>query len=259
MVGWGFELPLNWEIIKGGDSVKQIGILAVAGAAVLLGGHAAGASIVAESFTTEPGSYTVAARMLFDYQVSAGDLVVKDIDVVNVWQMVVSKNPNGGSHVVFTSTPQDSPAMQEGPLSGYQATLNFSLDQLGRDFFIGNGGVLSFSPPNDEAEIVSSEMFNTFWNGKFDAEGVYVISQPFDSNFYSWTAHDIVIFMDPGDYSLETGLFWKEYSAMGEDGNPNNNINFTIAAASPVPAPTSVLLIGYGLLGLLGLRRQVAS
>lgn len=238
--------------------MRKIGILAVAGAAILMGGQAAGASTVPESFNMEPGTYTVAARMLFDYQASEGGAVVSDIDVVNVWELVVTKKANGYSHVEFNamSTPQQSPVMLEGPLSGYRATFNFSLDQLGRDYFLGSGGVLSFYPSAGQDPIDSSEIFSTFWNGKFGADGFYAISQTLDSNFYSWTAHDIVTFMTPGQYSLETGSFWNQVVPMADDGNPENNINFAIASASSVPEPASLLLIGAGLTGLVGLRRK---
>ena len=242
--------------------MKRIGILAAAGAAILLGGHAASAGNVANAFAIEPGTYTVGARLLFDYQPDCKSAWFRDIDVVNVWEMVVSEKPNGSSQVDFQ--PLSTPTiMMDGPFAGYGIALDFSLHQLSNGLFKGAQGNLSFYTPTGElwdpdgnARNGVSEKINTRWNGQFGADGVYAIGQTRSSNFFRWKAHDIVTFVDPGNYSLETGLFWNEYAAMPYDGNQANNINFTLTDASAVPEPASLLLIGASLAGLVGLRRK---
>lgn len=242
--------------------MRRIGILVAAGAAVLLGNHVASASNVSNAFAIEPGTYTVGARMLFDYKPDCKSDWIKDIDVVNVWEMVVSEKPNGKSHVEFQSLSTPT-TMVEGPFAGYEIALDFSLKQRGNGLFKGTQGDLSFySPdgaiwdPDGNANNGVSEKFNTNWNGQFGEDGVYAISQTGASNFFRWTAHDIVTFVEPGEYNVETGLFWNEYSFMQDDGNPNNNISFFIPNASAVPEPASMLLVGSGVAGLVGLRRR---
>lgn len=217
-------------------------------------------------FILEPGTYTMGARLLFDYKPDCKSDWIRDIDVVNVWEMVVSENPNGRSHVAFNSMPSYGLLpMQDGPFAGYRVSLDFSLDQLGNGKFKGTGGVLSFYSPDGEqwdpdgnAKNGTGEKFRTKWNGQFGADGEYAMKKSGAGNFYRWMAHDIVTFVEPGAYSVETGLFWNEQNAMLDDGNPNNNISFVIpSAAATVPEPASMALIGSSLVVLAGFGRKI--
>lgn len=211
-----------------------------------------------------PGTYTVAGRMLFDYSPTTG-VWYKDIDVVNVWDLEVIQLTTGKTTVKFQTvfTVQDALPMVDGPFATYRAAFNFSLTELGNGNFSGSDGALTFYKPDgtvydpdNNSSNGTSEHFTTDRNGEFGATGVYSMNNTKAANFKAWAAHDIVTFVTPGAYSLESGLFWNNYAAMPSDGIAANNINFAIPGASSVPEPASLLLIGAGLTGLVGLRRK---
>lgn len=134
-----------------------------------------------------------------------------------------------GSNLLFSyAVPSGTSGILMGPVQGHGEFRYFSISGVslsaGQQYVIA-ADVTGDYFINDNIDVITSAAEITWIQGRFTGPGVV----------------------------------WPTFPTQSVPGNKYFGPNFTFTATTPIPEPATMLLLGSGLLGLLGLRRKLAK